>query len=152
MKATSPSPSPEFITHSLVCTFHFANAGLVNFKAAADACGRAFYYLIGAGALLELALVQFVMGRLVAAGFTPVLPPDIARENTVANCGFQPRGEETQVFRLDEHHADGLGHLCLVGTSEIPLAALDAGQVRGTSCSKLNQSEICVCKIFDVYF
>lgn len=129
-------------------TSHFANAGLVNFKAAADACGRAFYYLIGAGALLELALVQFVMGRLVAAGFTPVLPPDIARENTVANCGFQPRGEETQVFRLDEHHADGLGHLCLVGTSEIPLAALDAGQVRGTSLFEAISMSSFTCVMF----
>ena len=73
--------------------------------------------------------MQFAMARLVTAGFTPVLPPDIARESTVANCGFQPRGEETQVYRLGERHSDGLGDLCLVGTSEIPLAALESGQI-----------------------
>jgi len=106
-----------------------ARLGIVDFKAAANAAGRSFYYLLGAGALLELALVQYCMARVTAAGFTPVLAPDVARESTVANCGFQPRGAETQVYRLDSTHGDGLGNLCLVGTAEIPLAALDAGKI-----------------------
>jgi seryl-tRNA synthetase len=102
---------------------------ILDFPAAARASGEGFYYLLGAGALLELALVQFAMARLVGAGFKPVLTPDVARESTVDNCGFQPRGEATQVYRLDPSHGSGLGDLCLVGTAEIPLAALNAGTV-----------------------
>ena len=83
------------------------------------ASGRSFYYLKGAGALLELALVQYTMSRLVAKarrtayislyhsahllfvrsqqGFTAIIPPDIVREGVAEGCGFQPRGKETQV-------------------------------------------------------
>lgn len=106
-----------------------ARLGIVDFASAANACGEGFYYLVGAGALLELALVQFCMARMVARGFTPVITPDVVREGTVANCGFQPRSEATQVFRLNEAHSDGLGDLCLVGTAEIPLAALNADTI-----------------------
>ena len=42
-------------------------------------------------ALLELALVSWVMQKMVGKGFTAVLPPDLVRDFVVEGCGFQPR-------------------------------------------------------------
>jgi seryl-tRNA synthetase len=67
--------------------------------------------------LLEFALVQWVMRRLVEEGFTPVVPPVLVREHVMEEAGFFPT-DRNQVYDLPE---DGL---FLVGTSEEPLSAL----------------------------
>lgn len=102
--------------------------GLFDLEAAATITGSAFSVLTGKGALLELALVQFAMSRAAAAGFLPVLPPDLAHVSLVEGCGFNPRDEAEngglcQVYRLAG------SDLCLIGTAEIPLAGLHAGQI-----------------------
>ncbi|CAI8048491.1 Serine--tRNA ligase, mitochondrial [Geodia barretti] len=94
--------------------------GLVDFSSAAKASGRRFYYLTGAAALLELALVQYAMHKACGKGFSPVITPDIVRTGVVEGCGFHPRGEATQVYALHHHH----GHLSLSGTAEVPLAGM----------------------------
>jgi len=54
--------------------------------------------------MLELALVSWAMNRLVAKGFTPVLPPDLVRSSVSAGCGFQPREDpavkDSQVYQV----------------------------------------------------
>lgn len=100
--------------------------GLFDQEAAASVTGSAFAMLTGAGALLELALVQWAMNAATGAGFTPVLPPDLAHVGLVEGCGFNPRDGEagsSQVYRLAD------SDLCLIGTAEIPLAGLHAGQL-----------------------
>ena len=52
---------------------------LVDFEAGASVTGQKFYFLKNEAVLLELALVQFAMQKLVARGFTPVITPDLAR-------------------------------------------------------------------------
>jgi hypothetical protein len=47
--------------------------------------------------LLELALINWTMQRVVAAGFTPMTTPDLVRESVFEKCGFQPRAQNTQV-------------------------------------------------------
>jgi hypothetical protein len=60
--------------------------------------GQKFYYLRNAGALLELALVSWAMGRVAGRhGFTPVTTPDLVKGTMLEKCGFQPRGAGTQV-------------------------------------------------------
>jgi seryl-tRNA synthetase len=51
-------------------------------------------------------------------GFTPIMTPDIIFTSMAEACGFQPRGEHTQVYSIKNDD------LVLVGTQEIPLAAL----------------------------
>jgi len=51
-----------------------------------------------------------------------MITPDIAKETMLEGIGFSPRGEEKQVYHLDEEG------LCLIGTAEIPLGAYHAGQ------------------------
>lgn len=100
-----------------------ADLDLFDFEAAARVAGNKFYYLKNAGALLELALINWSMAFVASRGFTPMTAPDLAREDVVAGCGFAPRGEASQVYRLEE------SDLCLVGTAEIPLGGMYAGQV-----------------------
>eukprot|EP00170_Pyropia_yezoensis_P007147 contig_29162_g7169 len=104
-----------------------ADLDLFDFEAAARVAGNKFYYLKNAGALLELALVNWAMSRVASRGFTPMTAPDVAREEVVAGCGFAPRGEASQVYRLED------SDLCLVGTAEIPLGGISSsvGSVKG---------------------
>ena len=49
--------------------------------------------------------------------------PDLARTHIVEACGFQPRDDSSQVYRLEN------GQECLIGTAEIPLAGMYAGEM-----------------------
>ena len=95
--------------------------GFVDSERAAEVSGSRFAYLLREAVLLELALVQWVMGRLVAEGFTPVIPPVLVRESTMEEAGFFPT-DRAQVYEVDE------GELFLVGTAEVPLSVLHRGE------------------------
>jgi seryl-tRNA synthetase len=112
-----PGPAPP-LDHA-----DFAEAiGFVDTATAAEVSGSRFAYLMREAALLELALVQWVMGKLTAAGFTPVVPPVLVREQAMEDAGFFPT-DRHQVYEVDG------GELFLVGTSEIPLSALHRGEI-----------------------
>jgi len=99
--------------------------GFVDAARAADISGSRFAYLEREAVLVELALVQWVMGKLVAEGFTPVVPPVLVREQAMEEAGFFPT-DRAQVYEVDG------GELFLVGTSEIPLAGLHRGEILDT--------------------
>ena len=116
----------DFAADSFECVPHLELAeklDMVDFEHAARVSGNKFYYLRNDGALLELALVNWAMTQAAAAGFTLLTTPDVARESVVASCGFQPRGEASQVYRVED------SDLCLVGTAEIPLGGYYADQI-----------------------
>src|ERR687887_385900 len=89
---------------------------------AAKVSGARFGYWVGDTALLVLALYRFALDRLVARGFTPVLPPVLVREEAMYGTGFFP-SEKHDYYEIP---ADGL---YLVGTSEVPLAGLHMGEI-----------------------
>jgi seryl-tRNA synthetase len=95
--------------------------GFVDSERAVRASGSRFAYLMGEAVLLELALVRWVMGRLVEEGFTPVVPPVLVREQMMEAAGFFPT-DRSQVYEVDG------GELFLVGTSEVPLAGIHMGE------------------------
>lgn len=96
--------------------------GFVDSERGAEASGSRFAYLQGGAVLIELALVQWVMGRLVEEGFTPVVPPVLVREHVMEEAGFFPT-DRNQVYELPDDE------LFLVGTSEVPLAALNRNEL-----------------------
>ncbi len=98
-----------------------ARMGWVDTEAGAANSGSRFAYLTGHAVLLELALVQWVMGKLVANGFTPVIPPVLVREEMMVEAGFFPT-DRHQVYELP---ADDL---YLIGTAEVALAGLHRGE------------------------
>jgi len=97
--------------------------GLFDFEAASRVSGSRFVYLKGAGALLELALINWTMQKVAAKGFMPYMTPDLVRQPMMEKCGFQPRAENTQVYSVVD------SDLCLTGTAEIPLGGLYSDQV-----------------------
>jgi len=95
-----------------------AALGLMDFEAGAAVAGAKFAYLRGAGAMLEVALISWAMQRVAAAGFMLHGTPDLVRATVLEKCGFQPRGNNTQVYSIED------SPLCLTGTAEVPLAGL----------------------------
>jgi seryl-tRNA synthetase len=84
--------------------------------------GARFAYLKGEGALLELALVRYAIDVAMAHGHTPVIPPVLVREEAMYGTGFLPTDEQQLFVTRDDD-------LYLVGTSEVPLAALHMDEV-----------------------
>ena len=91
---------------------------IIDFDSASNVSGNKFYYLKNEAALLELALVNFGMQFLAKKGFTPYLTPDIAKVNILEGIGFNPRGEETNIYSIEGTEQ------CLVGTAEITLGGI----------------------------
>ena len=91
--------------------------GMIDIERGVRASGSRFYYLKGAGVLLEFALVRYALDILMANGFTPVAPPVLVRREAMEGTGFLPT-DEAQLYKTADDD------LYLTGTSEVPLAAL----------------------------
>jgi seryl-tRNA synthetase len=96
--------------------------GIVDTERAAKVSGSRFGYLKGKGAMLEFSLVRWAMDHLVAAGFTPMVPPVLVREDALVGTGFFPEARE-QVYEIPRDE------LFLVGTAEVPLAAYHTDEI-----------------------
>jgi seryl-tRNA synthetase len=72
--------------------------------------------------MLEFALVRWALEKLSGYGFEPVIPPVLVREQALYGTGFLPDTEQ-QIYRLPDDD------LYLVGTSEVALASLHAGEI-----------------------
>jgi seryl-tRNA synthetase len=94
----------------------------IDMERGARLSGSRFAYLRGDVALLELGLVRWATEKLLGHGFEPVLPPVLVREEALYGTGFLPDTEQ-QIYHLPEDD------LYLVGTSEVALASLHAGEI-----------------------
>jgi seryl-tRNA synthetase len=100
-----------------------ASLDLFDFEGGAKVAGPKFYFLKNEAVLLELALQRYALEIVLAEGFTPYLTPDLARAEILEGIGFNPRGEETQIYSIAN------SELCLVGTAEITLGGLYADTI-----------------------
>lgn len=91
---------------------------LADFAAGAAVAAPKFVYLRNRAVLLELALIRFALDHLIEKGFTALATPDLAKGEIVEALGFQPRGDECQIYTLAD------SDLCLIGTSEITLGGM----------------------------
>jgi len=96
---------------------------LVDFDSATKVTGANFYFLKNEAVLLELALERFALEALRHEGFTLYTTPDMARMKVLEGTGFNPRGAETQIYRLE---GQDLG---LIATAEITLGGLLMDQI-----------------------
>lgn len=96
--------------------------GALDVERAVRVSGTRFAFLTGVGALLELALVNHAMAQAVAQGRTPVIPPVLVTPAAMEGTGFLGSHAE-EVYRLEGDQ------LYLVGTSEVPLAAMHGGEI-----------------------
>lgn len=88
---------------------------ILDFDSGAKVAGQKFYYIKNQGVILQMALERYAMDIVLKHGFTPFITPDIAKEEILQGIGFNPRGEESNIYTLE-----GTG-TCLVGTAEITL-------------------------------
>lgn len=96
--------------------------GGLDLERAARTSGARFAYLMGPLVRLQMSLVSYAVDLLEGQGFTPVIPPVLVREEAMLGTGFFP----TDRSAIYETAADDL---FLVGTSEVPLAALHQDEI-----------------------
>jgi len=96
--------------------------GVLDVDRGARTSGSRFVYLLGDIVLLQFALVRSAMDVLTQEDFTPVIPPVLVREEALYGTGFLP-ADEVNIYRTEQDE------LYLVGTAEVPLAALHMGEI-----------------------
>ena len=112
-----PQPDFEVRDHLELGLEH----GWIEMERAGAASGSRFAYLLGDLVMVELALVRFAVELVRGQGFVPVVPPVLIREGPLHGTGFFP-GEREMIYEIPRDN------LFLVGTSEVSLAALHAGE------------------------
>jgi len=96
--------------------------GRFDMDRAARVSGARFGYLIGDTALLALAVYRFAIEVVSDAGYLPVLPPVLVREEAMYGTGFFPT-EKSNIYAIESDE------LYLTGTSEVALAGLHMGEI-----------------------
>lgn len=97
---------------------------LLDFERAAKVTGSKFYFLKNDLALLEQALLQYTIDIVVNQhGFELFSTPDLARNEIILGTGFNPRGEEKQIYNIEGDD------ISLIGTAEIVLGGYHSGEV-----------------------
>jgi seryl-tRNA synthetase len=97
--------------------------GWLDFERGAKVAGNKFYYGIGPYVKLEMAVMRMAMELLEEAGFTLMSTPHLVNNRTLDGTGFQPRGEEDQVYKIEGED------LSLIGTAEISLTGYHADEI-----------------------
>uniref|UniRef100_A0A8C5WTN5 serine--tRNA ligase n=1 Tax=Laticauda laticaudata TaxID=8630 RepID=A0A8C5WTN5_LATLA len=95
------------------------NLDIIRQRRLAHISGLRSYYLRGAGALLEQALVQFTFSKLIQKGFIPMTVPDMVKGAVFEGCGMLPEVHSSLVYRIDPSRFEDLN---LAGTSEVGIA------------------------------
>lgn len=96
---------------------------LLDFDRATKVSGPKFYYLKNDAVFLEQALIQYALNTLRKHGFELFITPDVAREEVLKGIGFNPRGNESNVYAIEEEGT------CLVATAEITLGGYHSGEI-----------------------
>jgi len=96
--------------------------GAIDTERGAKVAGSRSYYLTGAGAMLEFALVNYAIQSALKNGFTPVIPPVLVNPSAMEGTGFLGQAAEN-VYRIERDD------VYLVGTSEVPLAAMHMDEI-----------------------
>lgn len=98
--------------------------GWVDFERGAKVAGNKFYYLKDGLALLENALIQYGINKVVSKGFHFITVPDLVSSKVLEGTGFCPRTSE----QSDEYYIDG-EDLALIATAEIALTGYHMDEI-----------------------
>jgi seryl-tRNA synthetase len=112
--------------------------GLIDVQKASEVSGSRFSYLFGDLVKIEFSLVLWAMQKLSDKGFKPTIPPVLVRENALYGTGFFPDDAE-QVYEIPNDD------LYLVGTSEVPLAALHSNEILDTGALPIRYAGFSTC-------
>ncbi|PIR04127.1 MAG: serine--tRNA ligase [Candidatus Magasanikbacteria bacterium CG11_big_fil_rev_8_21_14_0_20_39_34] len=96
---------------------------LVDFDRGAKVVGSKFYYSKGDLVRLNLALIQYGMDIVEKYGYTIMETPDLAKQSVLEGAGFNPRGDETQIYNIENTD------LSLIGTAEITIGGYHMDEI-----------------------
>ncbi len=96
----------------------------VDFERGAKVAGAKFYYLKNELALLENALIQFGIKKVLEKGFNFITVPDLVSVKVLEGTGFNPRTSE----QSDEYFVEG-EDLALIATAEIALTGYHMDEI-----------------------
>jgi len=96
---------------------------IIDFDRGTKVSGPKFYYLKNDAVFLEQALIMYALNILRKHGFTPFITPDIAKQEVLQGIGFNPRGNESNVYCIEDEGT------CLVATAEITLGGYHSGEI-----------------------
>ena len=91
-----------------------------------------FWYLKWDLVLLQFAIMNFVVSKLMNKWFTPILPPVLVREKAMFGTWFFP-ADEDWVYSVNPWEDD----LYLVGTSEVPVTSYHGWEILDLEKPKL---------------
>ncbi len=100
-----------------------ASLDLLDFDRAAKVTGAKFYYVKNDLVILEQALILWALQELRKEGFIPLETPDLAKQEVLLGAGYNPRGEETQIYSIEGTD------LSLVGTAEITIGGYHRDEI-----------------------
>ena len=112
---------------------------LIDFETGTKVSGPKFYYLKNEAVLLQMALENYAMNIVVKHGFTPMITPDVAKEEILEGIGFNPRGAESNIYTVE-----GTG-TALVGTAEITLGGYYSGETLDKSALPIKMTGLSHC-------
>ena len=112
--------------------------GMVAWDGPRRFAGARSYALMGAGAMLELAITRFTMDLLQNRGLNPVVVPVIVKERALVGTGFFPLGRE-------EAYSIPADDLFLVGTSEVALVSMHTDEILEESQLPIRYAGISPC-------
>lgn len=97
---------------------------IIDVKRAAKLSGSRFGYFKREGAILEFALIQFILQKAIKAGFVPIVPPVLIKPEVMKGMGYIDTPED-----LAERYYLEKDELFLVGSSEQSIGGLHAGEI-----------------------
>jgi len=96
--------------------------GILDFARGVKLAGEGFYVMVGAGARLERALIQFFLDEATAKGYLEVVPPFLVTEETATGTGHLPKN-------ADDMYLIERDRMALIPTAEVPLTSFYRGDV-----------------------
>ena len=96
---------------------------IIDFDRGTKVSGPKFYYLKNEAVFLEQALIMYALNTLRKHDFNMFITPDVAKEDVLKGIGFNPRGNESNVYSIEEEGT------CLVATAEITLGGYHQDEI-----------------------
>ena len=96
--------------------------GIMNFERSVKVAQSRFVTLVGAGAALERALIQFMLDRQTKAGYVEVIPPFLINSDSLTATGQLPKFAEDSFKCSDDD-------LWLAPTAEVPVTNLYRNEI-----------------------
>ncbi|GHV21342.1 hypothetical protein FACS1894176_09030 [Bacteroidia bacterium] len=95
---------------------------MVDFERGVKIAGARSYFLKNDGMMLEQAVLQYALQKIVKKGFQPFAVPNIVNTDCLVGTGYFPGGEE-DAYRLERDDQ------WMIATAEIPLTSYHTGDI-----------------------